>query len=131
MIFLDTSAIYAWADGADANHLRAVRRLQAILESGEELLTHNYVLVESMALLQSRLGLAAATKLAADSRLFAIDWVDDELHTAGISELQPSKKRQVSLVDHVSFLVMRRREVKTAFAFDPDFTSAGFQLFEE
>ncbi|HYT77414.1 MAG TPA: hypothetical protein VEL79_21840 [Vicinamibacterales bacterium] len=38
-------------------------------------------------------------------------------------------RRRLSLVDHVSFLVMRRRKVSTAFAFDPDFTSAGFQLF--
>jgi predicted nucleic acid-binding protein len=130
MIFLDTSAIYAWADAADRNHRTAVRRLGAILESGEELLTHNYVLVESMALLQARLGLTAATKLAHDSMGFVIEWVDDELHASGVSAIEQSKKRRVSLVDHVSFLVMRRRRVVTAFAFDPDFISAGFALFE-
>ena len=103
MIFLDTSAIYAWADAADPNHHTSVRRLQAILERGEELLTHNYVLVESLALLQSRLG---------------------------VRELERSKKRHVSLVDHVSFLVMKRRQLAVAFAFDPDFTAAGFRLFD-
>jgi uncharacterized protein len=131
VIFLDTSAIYAWADTADPNHHTAVRRLQAILESAEALLTHNYVLVESVALLQARLGLAAATKLAKDSTAFVIDWIDDELHASGIRELARSRKRHVSLVDHISFLVMRRRQVATAFAFDPDFASAGFRLFEE
>ena len=129
MIFLDTSAIYAWADAGDANHRAAVRRLSAILERREELLTHNYVLVESMALLQARLGLVAATKLAADSKAFVIEWVDEELHASGISELEASKRRQVSLVDHISFLVMKRRHLATAFAFDPDFALAGFQLF--
>ena len=128
MIFLDTSAIYAWADAADANHATAVRRLQAIFDAGEDLLTHNYVLVESIALLQARLGLAAATKLAKDSTAFVIEWVDDELHAAGVRELEKSKKRHVSLVDHISFLVMRRRRIATAFAFDPDFASAGFGL---
>lgn len=130
MIFLDTSAIYAWADAADPNHHAAVRHLRAILESGEELLTHNYVLVESIALLQARLGIIAATKLAKDSTAFVIEWVDDDLHASGIRELERSKKRHVSLVDHISFLVMRRRHVATAFAFDPDFISAGFRLFE-
>lgn len=130
MIFLDTSAIYAWADAADPNHHTAVRHLQAILARGAPLLTHNYVLVESIALLQARLGLAAATKLAQDSTMFVIEWVDDDLHAAGMSELERSTKRHVSLVDHVSFLVMRRRKVETAFAFDPDFASAGFHLFE-
>jgi predicted nucleic acid-binding protein len=130
VIFLDTSAIYAWADAADPNHRAAVRRLQAILEEGEPLLTHNYVLVESLALLQARLGLAAATKLAKDSAAFVIEWVDEELHASGIQELERSRKRRVSLVDHISFLVMARRNVATAFAFDPDFASVGFRLIQ-
>jgi predicted nucleic acid-binding protein len=130
VIFLDTSAIYAWADTADPNHRKALRALQAILDDGEALLTHNYVLVESMALLQARLGVAAAIKLARDSTAFAVEWVDDDLHAAGVREQERSKKRRVSLVDHISFLVMRRRDVTTAFAFDPDFRSAGFQILD-
>jgi len=130
VIFLDTSAIYAWADTADANHHTAIRRLQRILDGGEDLLTHNYVLVESIALLQTRLGLTAATKLAGDATAFIIDWVDDELHAAGIRELARSRRRHVSFVDHISFLVMKRRQVATAFAFDPDFASAGFRLVD-
>ena len=130
MIFLDTSAIYAWADAADANHHTAVQYLQAILNRGEDLLTHNYVLLESIALVQARLGLPAATKLARDSKVFIVEWIDDELHAAGIRELERVKKRQVSLVDHISFIVMRRRSVDVAFAFDPDFASSGFRLFK-
>lgn len=130
MIFLDTSAIYAWADVADPNHATAVRRLGRLVDRGEELHTHNYVLVESMALLQARLGLPAALKLARDSTAFLIDWVDDDLHAAGVQQLERTKKRGLSLVDHVSFIVMKRRSLTTAFAFDPDFTAAGFRLFE-
>ncbi|MGH9173336.1 MAG: type II toxin-antitoxin system VapC family toxin [Vicinamibacterales bacterium] len=128
MTFIDTSAIYAWADTADPNHRTAVQRLQTLLESREELLTHNYVLVESVALLQARLGLTAAIKLARDSEAFVIEWVGKDLHTMGIRELHRSRKRRVSLVDHISFLVMKRRQVTTAFAFDPDFTAAGFRV---
>ena len=127
--FLDTSAIYAAADAADPNHRTAVRSLQALLDRGEDLLTHNYVLVEAIALLQARLGLTAATRLARESSAFVIEWVDDELHDAAVRELEGSRKRQVSFVDHVSFLVMRRRHIVTALAFDPHFTAAGFRLF--
>jgi predicted nucleic acid-binding protein len=130
MIFLDTSAIYAWADAADANHQTAVRRLQAILDAGEDLVTHNYVLLESTALLQTRLGTGAALRLAGDAAAFVIEWVDADLHTAGVRELRRSRKRHLSLVDHVSFLVMRRRGLTKAFAFDPDFTAAGFHLVQ-
>lgn len=129
MIFVDTSAIYAWADISDPNHTVALRHLDAILRSDNELLTHNYVLVEAIALLQARLGLAAAKKLAADADAFVVEWVDEELHTAGVRELERSNKRRVSLVDHISFLVMKRRTITTVFAFDPDFASAGFQIF--
>jgi predicted nucleic acid-binding protein len=128
MIFLDTSAIYAWADTADANHSKAVELQQMILDSGEELLTHNYVLLESVALLQARLSIAAAVKLTKDASLFVIEWVDEDLHAAGMRELEQSKKRRMSLVDHISFLVMRRHRISTAFSFDRDFISAGFQL---
>jgi uncharacterized protein len=128
--FVDTSAIYAWADVDDPNHRTAVRRLDTLIDRAEALLTHNYVLVESMALLQSRLGHSAATKLAKDAAAFAIEWVDDDLHAAGVRELERSRARRISLVDHISFLVMRRRRVTTAFAYDADFTAAGFRLLE-
>jgi len=57
MIFLDTSGIFALADRDDAMHDRAIRMLKSAQNAREEILTHNYVLVESAALLQRRLGL--------------------------------------------------------------------------
>ena len=130
MIFLDTSAIYATADLADPNHVSAAAALSAILAAGEELLTHNYVLLESIALLQARLGLAAARTFARDWSRFVVEWVDEGLHAAAVQELEASDRRRVSLVDHVSFLVMKRHAVRSAFAYDPHFTDAGFRLFE-
>ena len=131
MIFLDTSAIYAWADRQDPNHRAAVRRLQTILDREESLLTHNYVLLESIALLHARLGVSAAVKFAKDSAMFLVEWVDEDLHASGLRELEKSGKRLLSLVDHVSFLVMKRRALTTAFAFDPDFEAQGFRQFNE
>ncbi len=129
MIFLDTSAIYALADRADRWHERAKGRMQAALEVGEEILTHNYVLVEAMALVQGRLGLDAAVSLARDSRAFHIEWIDEATHEEAVRRLARSGKRRLSLVDQVSFLVMRRRGIRSALAFDSDFEEEGFQLF--
>jgi predicted nucleic acid-binding protein len=129
MIFLNTSAIYAMADRNDPHHERATRGLQAALDAGEEIVTHNYVLVDSMALLQNRLGTQAAIHLARDARAFRIEWVDEATHEAAVRRLAREGKRRASFVDMVSFLVMRRRGVRTALAFDPDFESEGFQLF--
>jgi predicted nucleic acid-binding protein len=131
VIFLDTSAIYALADRRDPQHDLAKQRLQVALESGEEILTHNYVLVEAMALIQSRLGLEAAIKLAQDCRAFRIEWVDEAIHEEAVRRLARAGKRRVSLVDQVSFLIMRRLGVRRALAFDPDFEEEGFQSFDE
>lgn len=129
MIFLDTSAIYALASRKDPNHSPAVERLSSILSSGEPLLTHNYVLIESFALLQNRLGTGPARAFEKDSERFEIEWVTREIHIEGArrwSELSSG----VSFVDCVSFVVMERLRIDTAFAFDRDFIDAGFELYE-
>ena len=130
MIFLDTSAIYAWTDRGDPRHAEARERLAAVLEGQEALVTHNYVLVEAMSLVQSRLGMAAALKLASDARAFEVEWVDRAAHQEAVRRWEQRGKRQVSFVDEVSFLIMRRRGVRTAFAFDADFQTEGFAVFE-
>lgn len=128
MIFLDTSAIYALADRSDANHPAALDRFEVLIEADEALLTHNYVLLESMALLQHRLGTAAAIKLGRSVSRFEVVWVDVKLHETALRRLARSPRRRVSLVDHVSFLVMKSRGLEAAFAFDSDFEREGFRL---
>jgi predicted nucleic acid-binding protein len=127
MIFVDTSAFYALADRDDPHHGAARVRLRSLLEADEGLLTHNYVLVESMALLQSRLGREAALRLAHDSRAIDVEWIDAAAHQEAVRALA-RQRRRVSFVDQVSFVVMRRRAVEVAFAFDPDFEREGFRL---
>lgn len=129
MIFLDTSALYALADQSDPYHKSALKSFESALDAQEPLLTHNYVLLESMALIQHRIGLAAAVRLAEESRAFEIEWVDKPIHDEAVRHLARSRKRQVSLVDQVSFIIMRRRGVELALAFDPDFVEEGFSLY--
>ncbi len=129
MIFLDTSAIYALADREDSKHGLARNRFEALLAAGEGLLTHNYVLVESLALLQHRLGVSAAVKFGKSVAGFEVVWVDAALHARAARHLARSSSRRVSFVDEVSFLVMKARGVTAAFAFDQDFEDRGFRLF--
>jgi predicted nucleic acid-binding protein len=58
MIFVDTSAFLAILLTSDINHQRAMTCWRALLEEGQALLTNNYVLVESIAIIQKRLGLS-------------------------------------------------------------------------
>jgi len=128
VIFLDTSAIYALADKADPNHITAYSRFEDVLKSGEIFILTNYILLESAALLQARLGLHSAILFLKDAKSFEVEWVDLDLHEEAEKELERIGKRGISLVDCTSFIVMRRRGVQRAFAFDPDFKDQGFLI---
>ena len=130
MIFLDTSAFYALADTADPNHKRAKTHFQQALDAGEELLVHNYILAESVALLQNRLGLDQALQFLRESENFHIHWITRQDHKKGVELLNKRRRRGLSLVDCVSFVVMRRYRVKKALAFDADFEREGYQVYK-
>ncbi len=129
MIFLDTSAIYALADKTDPNHITAFKKFDDVLKSGETFLLHNYVLVESAALLQARLGFQSAALFLKEAKSFELEWIDQDLHEEAEKELERIGKRGISLVDCASFVVMRRRGVQKVLAFDPDFRDQGFTIY--
>ncbi len=114
----------------DSNHNRATSLLRAAIGAGHEIVTHNYVLVESMALLHRRLGRDAALKFATTAQAFEIEWVDQATHAAAVRQLARSGATGISFVDQVSFLVMRARGIATALAFDQDFVDEGFRIYE-
>jgi len=59
--------------------------------------------------------------------LLHIEWVDETLHQAGVVALLTANRRQLSLVDCISFETMRRLGLDTAFAFDQHFVEQGFR----
>ncbi len=126
-VLIDTSAFFAVLDADDANHAAAGRIWKDLIERREELVCSNYILIECFALLQRRLGLEAARVFQTDVvGVLQIRWVDEPLHAAGISALLTAGRRQLSLVDCVSFELMRRMGLTRAFAFDQDFVDQDF-----
>jgi uncharacterized protein len=126
-VFVDTSALYALLVRSDDRHGEA-RRAFARLKSDEAVLvTSSYVLVETYALLGRRIGLDA---VAAFRDVFAplldVAWVDPATHGAAVDALVERGRRDLSLVDLVSFVVMRGRGIDEAFAFDRHFEEEGF-----
>ena len=125
-MFMDTSAVFAIADSTDPNHRRASERLQAALIRREPILTHNYVVLESAALMQRRLGLEATLTFLKGVHFFHVHWVTQSQHEAAVELLVQRDRRGLSLVDCVSFVVMRELGIGTAFAYDADFEREGF-----
>lgn len=126
-VFVDTSALYALVDADDAMSSRAQSALP-LLRDAERLVTHNYVIAETISLVQRRLGFAALRALV--DRLFPVidvEWVSQELHAHAMSALLASGRRGTSFVDWLSFELMRRVHITRAFAFDRDFEAQGFE----
>jgi predicted nucleic acid-binding protein len=128
VIFVDTSALYAVLDAADDFHPAARDSWPRVLDA-RPCVTHGYVLVETAAIVQRRLGVEAVAKLRSEiAPALMCVWVDERLHDSGMTALVAAGRRDVSLVDRVSFEVMRARGVARAFAFDRHFAEEGFEL---
>jgi predicted nucleic acid-binding protein len=125
-VFVDTSALYALLDEGDANHRVAVQALSRL--RGEELVTHAYVTVETLALVSRRLGWQAARRLI-DGLLPVIEVhpVGEALHAAALLAYREAGSSRVSFVDRTSFAFMRANDLHTAWAFDADFARSGFE----
>lgn len=92
------------------------------------LVSHNYVAVEAMTLVQRRLGSSALRTLIDDViATLELLWVDERTRAAAVSALLAAGRRKVSPVDWVSFEVLRRHGIETAFAFDRVFAAQGFE----
>lgn len=131
IVFVDTSAFYAIMDGSDANHSNTISQWEALLAADDTLVTTGWVLVETLALLQHRLGLDAVRAFQEDIYpLLRIQWPDRALFEAGVAAVLTAMRRDLSVVDCASFIVMRTLGAQHAFAFDRHFEEQGFRGME-
>jgi predicted nucleic acid-binding protein len=128
-VFVDTSALYAVLDRDDAHHEPAAAIWSHLFTGDERLVTSSYVVVESCALIQSRLGMKALRTFH-DDVLPAIEtyWISENDHRGAMDAVIVADRRNLSLVDCSSFVVMRRLSLRRVFTFDDDFTQQGFEV---
>jgi predicted nucleic acid-binding protein len=121
-LFADTGAFYAAADASDAHHEVATTTLVTRGRQGD-LVTSDYVFVETWMLIRARLGRAAAMR-----------WWDamrtGTVRVLGVAAVDLARARTIarewadqdfSLVDCTSFALMERLAIVEAFAFDSHF----------
>ena len=126
-VFVDTSALLALLDADDPRHQAT---LSAFRDRAErELVTHGYVVAESLAVTRRRFGVEGAITLL-DDLLPAIDLlpVDAELHATAQARYRASLPSGTSFVYQVSLVLIEREAIETALALDAVFAAAGIAV---
>jgi uncharacterized protein len=128
-VFVDTSGFYAALDRTDPFHLQAANAFQKSVAENWRLITSNYVVHETWALVQHRLGWDGLDAfLDGLLPLCEILWVDVSLHQAGVNRCTAERKRLFSLTDCTSIELMTRAGVSEAIAHDKHFAQNGIRL---
>jgi predicted nucleic acid-binding protein len=122
-VVVDTSAIFALLDRRDAHHASAVAFWTD--PDDEDLVTHAYVVIESVALIRSRLGSAAVLSLVDDLLpAIRVEMVDRPLHEGSLADHR-RLGGGTSLVDRTTLAFAARHGIGRAFAYNADLVSSG------
>jgi predicted nucleic acid-binding protein len=127
IIFIDTSAFIAVLDADDENHQKAKEKWEELILNKYILCCSNYVLLETIALAQHRLGLEAVKAFQEDIvPILSIEWVNETIHQSGVVSVISGGRKKISLVDYISFAIMKLLGIKSVFTFDRHFKEQGF-----
>jgi uncharacterized protein len=122
-VLVDTSALYALLDGDDLHHAEAVELWKAATDI--DLVVHAYVVVESIALVRSRLGWGGVRALIDDLvPALRTEPVDRALHDRVLADYRAAEGG-TSFVDRVSLAFAKASGIERCFAFDRDLEAAG------
>lgn len=128
-IFVDTSVFLAVLAEDDNNNSIASETLASLAENGEQLITSNYILVESYALIQRRMGMNAIRDFQ-ETILpsLIIVWIKMEEHQRAMTQFLSENRRSLSFVDCSSFEIAQRVQAEKVFTFDSHFRERGFEI---
>ncbi len=130
-VFVDAGAWVSIAVQGDQYHRVATAAFDRLARERVPLVTTNLVVAEAYVLIyrwsDSRRAIAFLRSLRQSSRLLRV-YSTAELEVQAEEILTRYSDHDFSLVDAVSFAVMRQRGIGAAFAFDRHFSTAGFTL---
>lgn len=132
-VFVDTGPYFALSFVGDGNHRAARASYQRLVDERRQLITTNFILAETHALLLNRLNREIALRVleSIDRSSTRIVRVTSSDEATAREVLRRYRDKDFSLTDATSFAVMERLGIRTAFAFDRHFAQYGFTPLPE
>jgi predicted nucleic acid-binding protein len=127
-LFVDSSGFFAAAIRRDANFDAARRILERAASDGAALATTTYIVAEAHALFLSKAGRDAGIRFlrSLEASVIAVERSTEQDESNARAIVYRYTDKDFSLTDAISFAVMQRLELTTAFTFDRDFARYGF-----
>lgn len=126
-VFVDTSALLTLLDRADPRHDRTRAAFAGLANA--ELVTHGYVIAETIAVTRRRFGVRGTATLIDDILpVIALVPIDPSVHGVAQARYRASLPSGTSFVDQVSLGVIEREGITAAFALDPDLARPGVTI---
>ena len=131
VVFMDTGAFYAAINRKDENHSEAAALFRRAIEEEWRLITSNFVVAETHALILARMGreLAVAWLRSIPANIIRVSKADEEKAKRIIFGY---RDKEFSFCDATSFALIEKLRIKEAMAFDRHFGQYGkFGLLRE
>ena len=130
-VFVDTGYFLAMELADDQHHIAASDHWRRVSRESLDLVTTSYVLDEVATFFNSRGYHSKAVSVGniiLESPSINLVHVDEPLLLDAWDYFTRHQDKRYSLTDCVSFMVMRRFGIHTAYAFDRNFIQAGFVI---
>lgn len=129
-IFVDTGVFYAFVDKSDKFHGEVTELFRKARKERYTLISSNFVLAESHALILSKLGRKIASRwLFSVEKIASIQRITEEDEIRAKEIIKTFDDKDFSYTDATSFAMMERLGLINAWAVDIDFVQYGkFQV---
>jgi predicted nucleic acid-binding protein len=129
-LLADTGALIALFNPRD--HLHEQARKFVRVSAATRFVVTELIVSETVTRLRARAGAAHAADIGTAllaSRRYEVLFIDVPLLEAGLADLRRFADKRLSLVDAVSFGIIRSLALDGAFTFDRDFRDCGFTTY--
>lgn len=131
-LLADTGALLALFNPRDEYHKQASRFVREAASA--RFVVTELIVSETVTRLRARTNAARAADVGVallNSRRYEVLFADTPLLEAGLADLRRFADKRLSLVDAVSFAVIRSLALDGSFTFDRDFRDCGFPVYPE